>query len=205
MEVGNFLSLKRNAAAGGDSNRPKSAIKLTLYIVSAVWDPTHQTHCTGCVLSWLWIGVPSWSLVLHQLLLRGWSLQLLAGEKSHWCWLPKGYGLGSGINLFIATSICKSIFLENILANNWSWNSKAPLSLSSTSRSSTWPDKGRALHEAFWRERTPNVMDLISTVLIFVIVTSRFSVLRLLAIMIKFEDWVVTWHQHVIVVSQKPA
>jgi protein transport protein SEC61 subunit alpha len=34
----------------------------------------------------------------------------------------------------------------------------------------TWHDKGRALREAFWRERLPNVMNLISTVLIFAIV-----------------------------------
>ena len=34
----------------------------------------------------------------------------------------------------------------------------------------TWTDKGWALHEAVWHERLPNVMNLISTVIIFAII-----------------------------------
>ena len=33
-----------------------------------------------------------------------------------------------------------------------------------------WNDKGRALREAFWRERLPNIMNLIATVAVFAVV-----------------------------------
>ena len=87
--------------------------------------------------------------------------------------LQKGYGLGSGINLFIATNICESIV----------WKAFSPTTVNIGRGSEfegaivslfhllfTWSDKGRALREAFWRERLPNVMNLISTVIIFAIV-----------------------------------
>ena len=70
--------------------------------------------------------------------------------------LQKGYGLGSGISLFIATNICESIV----------WKAFSPTTVN-TGRGPefegaivslfhllfTWNDKGRALREAFWRER----------------------------------------------------
>ena len=34
----------------------------------------------------------------------------------------------------------------------------------------TWNDKGRALREAFWRDRLPNIMNLIATVVVFAVV-----------------------------------
>ena len=87
--------------------------------------------------------------------------------------LQKGYGLGSGINLFIATNICESIV----------WKAFSPTTVNIGRGSEfegaivslfhllfTWSDKGRALREAFWRERLPNIMNLISTVIIFAIV-----------------------------------
>ncbi|CAA7271372.1 unnamed protein product [Cyclocybe aegerita] len=61
--------------------------------------------------------------------------------------LRKGYGLGSGINLFIATNIWAIVALFHLLF--------------------TWHDKGRAFKEAFWCKRLPNVMSLISTVVIY--------------------------------------
>jgi protein transport protein SEC61 subunit alpha len=87
--------------------------------------------------------------------------------------LQKGYGLGSGINLFIATNICESIV----------WKAFSPTTVN-TGRGPefegalvalfhlvfTWNDKGRALREAFWRERLPNVMNLVATVVVFAIV-----------------------------------
>ncbi|KAH9025591.1 SecY subunit domain-containing protein, partial [Lactarius pseudohatsudake] len=73
--------------------------------------------------------------------------------------LQKSYGLGSGISLFIATNICESIV----------WKAFSPTTVN-TGRGPefegaitslfhllfTWNDKGRALREAFWRERLPN-------------------------------------------------
>ncbi|KAG8983881.1 translocon subunit [Tulasnella sp. JGI-2019a] len=87
--------------------------------------------------------------------------------------LQKGYGLGSGISLFIATNICESIV----------WKAFSPTTVN-TGRGPefegalialfhllfTWNDKSRALKEAFYRERLPNVMNLLSTVIIFAVV-----------------------------------
>ena len=87
--------------------------------------------------------------------------------------LQKGYGLGSGISLFIATNICESIV----------WKAFSPTTFN-TGRGPefegaivslfhllfTWNDKGRALREAFWRDRLPNVMNLIATIVIFMVV-----------------------------------
>ncbi|EPQ50476.1 SecY protein [Gloeophyllum trabeum ATCC 11539] len=87
--------------------------------------------------------------------------------------LQKGYGLGSGISLFIATNICESIV----------WKAFSPTTIN-TGRGPefegaivalfhllfTWNDKGRALREAFWRDRLPNIMNLVATVAVFAVV-----------------------------------
>lgn len=87
--------------------------------------------------------------------------------------LQKGYGLGSGISLFIATNIC-----ENIV-----WKSFSPTTIN-TGRGTefegaiialfhlliTRQDKVRALKEAFYRQNLPNVSNLLATVLIFAVV-----------------------------------
>ncbi|KAI6143726.1 SecY subunit domain-containing protein [Pisolithus tinctorius] len=84
--------------------------------------------------------------------------------------LQKGYGLGSGISLFIATNVCESII----------WKAFSPTTVN-TGRGPefegavvalfhllfTWNDKGRALREAFWRDRLPNVMNLLATAVVF--------------------------------------
>jgi protein transport protein SEC61 subunit alpha len=87
--------------------------------------------------------------------------------------LTKGYGLGSGISLFIATNIC-----ENIV-----WKAFSPTTIN-TGRGPefegavialfhlffTSNNKTRALKEAFYRERLPNVINLLSTVFVFALV-----------------------------------
>lgn len=87
--------------------------------------------------------------------------------------LQKGYGLGSGISLFIATNIC-----ENIM-----WRIASPTTVN-TGRGPefegalpalvhllfTWPNKQLALREAFYRQNLPNIMSVISTVLVFSVV-----------------------------------
>ncbi len=87
--------------------------------------------------------------------------------------LQKGYGLGSGISLFIATNICESII----------WKAFSPTTIN-TGRGTefegaiialihlliTRQNKFRALREAFYRSNLPNVSNLIATVLIFLIV-----------------------------------
>jgi protein transport protein SEC61 subunit alpha len=87
--------------------------------------------------------------------------------------LQKGYGLGSGISLFIATNIC-----ENIV-----WKCFSPTTIN-TGRGTefegaiialfhlliTRTDKVRALKEAFYRQNLPNLTSLLSTILVFCIV-----------------------------------
>jgi protein transport protein SEC61 subunit alpha len=87
--------------------------------------------------------------------------------------LQKGYGLGSGISLFIATNICESIV----------WKAFSPTTIN-TGRGTefegalialihlmiTRSNKVRALKEAFYRSNLPNLTNLISTVLIFLVV-----------------------------------
>jgi protein transport protein SEC61 subunit alpha len=87
--------------------------------------------------------------------------------------LQKGYGLGSGISLFIATNICESII----------WKAFSPTTIN-TGRGTefegalialihltiTRGSKVRALKEAFYRTNLPNLFNLASTVLIFLVV-----------------------------------
>jgi len=87
--------------------------------------------------------------------------------------LQKGYGLGSGISLFIATNIC-----ENIM-----WKAFSPTTIN-TGRGTefegavialfhllvTKTDKVRALKEAFYRPNLPNITNLLATVLVFMVV-----------------------------------
>ena len=84
--------------------------------------------------------------------------------------LQKGYGLGSGISLFIATNICESII----------WKAFSPTTIN-TGRGPefegavialfhlllTWPHPQVALREAFFRQNLPNVMNLLATLVIF--------------------------------------
>lgn len=84
--------------------------------------------------------------------------------------LQKGYGLGSGISLFIATNICESIV----------WKAFSPTTIN-TGRGPefegaiialfhlllTWPDKQVALREAFFRVNMPNCWNLIATFIVF--------------------------------------
>jgi len=87
--------------------------------------------------------------------------------------LQKGYGLGSGISLFIATNIC-----ENIV-----WKAFSPTTMN-TGRGTefegaiialfhmmlTRSGKFEALKEAFYRQNAPNITSLFATVLVFFVV-----------------------------------
>lgn len=87
--------------------------------------------------------------------------------------LQKGYGLGSGISLFIATNVC-----ENIV-----WKALSPSTMT-TARGTEFEgaiialfhmlisksDKVMALKEAFYRQNAPNITSLFATVLVFFVV-----------------------------------
>eukprot|EP00919_Chromeraceae_sp_WS-2016_P055540 GHVR01132016.1.p1 GENE.GHVR01132016.1~~GHVR01132016.1.p1 ORF type:complete len:359 (-),score=53.59 GHVR01132016.1:208-1284(-) len=87
--------------------------------------------------------------------------------------LQKGYGLGSGISLFIATNICESIV----------WKALSPTTLNSGKGTEfegsiialfhlliARTDKTQALREAFFRSNAANVTNLLATILVFLIV-----------------------------------
>ena len=87
--------------------------------------------------------------------------------------LQKGYGLGSGISLFIATNICETII----------WKAFSPTTYNTGKGTEfegaivalfhlllTRSDKTRALREAFYRGNLPNLMNLFATLLVFLIV-----------------------------------
>jgi len=87
--------------------------------------------------------------------------------------LQKGYGLGSGISLFIATNICESIV----------WKAASPTTIN-TGKGTEFEgavialfhllisksDKVMALKEAFYRQNAPNITNLLATVLVFFVV-----------------------------------
>jgi len=87
--------------------------------------------------------------------------------------LQKGYGLGSGISLFIATNICESIV----------WKAFSPTTINTGKGTEfegavialfhlliTRADKVTAIKEAFFRQNAPNITNLLATVLVFFIV-----------------------------------
>merc|ERR1712232_1261354 len=87
--------------------------------------------------------------------------------------LQKGYGLGSGISLFIATNIC-----ENIV-----WKAFSPTTMNTGKGTefegaiialfhmlASKSDKILALKEAFYRQNAPNITSLFATVLVFFVV-----------------------------------
>jgi protein transport protein SEC61 subunit alpha len=87
--------------------------------------------------------------------------------------LQKGYGLGSGISLFIATNIC-----ENIL-----WKSFSPITIRTDQGTEfegavialfhfllTKSNKIYALQYAFYRQNAPNLSNLLATVMVVLVV-----------------------------------
>lgn len=106
-------------------------------------------------------------LIIIQLLCSG-LIVLLLDEL-----LQKGYGLGSGISLFIATNICETIV----------WKAFSPATINTGKGTefegavialfhllATRTDKVRGLREAFYRQNLPNLMNLMATVGVFLIV-----------------------------------
>jgi len=113
------------------------------------------------------LGAGNAILIILQLFFAG-VIVLLLDEL-----MQKGYGMGSGISLFIATNICESIV----------WKAFSPTTMNTgkgtefegaivatfhflASRS----DKVGALKDAFYRASAPNLTNLLATVLVFFIV-----------------------------------
>lgn len=121
------------------------------------------------------MGAAAALLIIMQLFVAG-IVVLLLDEL-----LQKGYGLGSGISLFIATNICETIM----------WKTFSPTTIN-TGRGTEFegavvalfhlsfarPDKLGALQEAFYRSSAPNLTNVLATALVFLIVIyfQRFQV-----------------------------
>ncbi|CAG9463811.1 unnamed protein product [Pedinophyceae sp. YPF-701] len=113
------------------------------------------------------LGLISATLIVIQLFAAG-ILVICLDEM-----MKEGYGLGSGISLFIATNIC-----ENIV-----WKAFSPYTVQSPRGTEfegaliaavhvllTRSDRTRALKEAFYRSNLPNITNLLATVVVFLMV-----------------------------------
>mmetsp|Transcript_105817 Transcript_105817/g.207547 ORF Transcript_105817/g.207547 Transcript_105817/m.207547 type:complete len:473 (+) Transcript_105817:80-1498(+) len=113
------------------------------------------------------LGAGNAILIIMQLFAAG-MVVLLLDEL-----LQKGYGLGSGISLFIATNICETIV----------WKAFSPTTIN-TGKGAEFEgavialfhmffsrsEKFNAIKEAFYRQNAPNLTSLFATVLVFFVV-----------------------------------
>lgn len=124
----------------------------TVYVLTGMYGPP-RTLGTGVCL-----------LLILQLVFAG-IIVILLDEL-----LQKGYGLGSGISLFTATNVCEQVM----------WKAFAPTTSASGKGAEfdgavialfhllgSRKDKKRALLEAFYRQNLPNMLQVLSTVIVF--------------------------------------
>eukprot|EP00929_Paragymnodinium_shiwhaense_P006574 TRINITY_DN11022_c0_g2_i1.p1 TRINITY_DN11022_c0_g2~~TRINITY_DN11022_c0_g2_i1.p1 ORF type:complete len:474 (+),score=139.41 TRINITY_DN11022_c0_g2_i1:62-1483(+) len=113
------------------------------------------------------LGAGNAILIILQLSVAG-VIVLLLDEL-----LQKGYGMGSGISLFIATNICETIV----------WQSFSPTTINTGKGTEfegaivaffhmmfTRSDKFGALKDAFYRQNAPNITSMLATLLVFFVV-----------------------------------
>lgn len=113
------------------------------------------------------LGLINSVLILMQLTTAG-VIVILLDEL-----LQKGYGLGSGISLFIATNICETIL----------WKCFSPITIRTEQGAEfegciialfhffmTKQNKMLALQQAFYRQNAPNLSNLIATVVVILII-----------------------------------
>lgn len=87
--------------------------------------------------------------------------------------MNNGYGLGSGINLFISVNMCETIL----------WSTFSPMTMRTESGQEyegaiialfhgliTKTDRLGAIQQAFYRNSLPNINSLLATILVFLIV-----------------------------------
>merc|ERR1711959_613062 len=125
------------------------------YVISGMYGSLHE------------LGAGNAILIIMQLFFAG-VIVILLDEL-----LQKGYGMGSGISLFIATNICESIIWKGfspttINTGKGTEFEGAVIALFHLLVSRT--DKVLALKEAFYRQSAPNLTNLFATVLVFFIV-----------------------------------
>lgn len=125
------------------------------YVISGMYGDVNQIGNFGCLL------------IIAQLMCAG-IIVLLLDDL-----LSKGYGMGSGISLFIATNICESVF----------WKAFSPTTINSGKGTEfegavieffhlmlTREDRILAMKEAFFRNSAPNLTNLLATFFVFFLV-----------------------------------
>lgn len=119
------------------------------------------------------LGLSVCILIVAQLMFSG-VIIILLDEL-----LQKGYGLGSGVNLFIVANICESIVWKSFSPSVYN-TGKGPefegavvslLQLLKVRR-----NKLEALYEAFFRKNLPNIFCLLSTVAMFCVVIYLYNI-----------------------------
>jgi len=113
------------------------------------------------------LGFGNCTLIIVQLFFAG-IIAILLDEL-----LQKGYGLGSGISLFIATNICETIVWKafsptTINTGKGTEFEGAIIALFHLCISKT--NKMMALSEAFYRQTAPNLTNLLATLFVFFVV-----------------------------------
>lgn len=173
-----------------------------VYVMTGMYGEPSEIGAGVCLLIIIQLFVAGLIvLLLDELLQKGNPYRFYIIEIVFECvfWLIRfaGYGLGSGISLFIATNICETIV----------WKAFSPATVNTGVYTSkiyvisfwkvvlqsyvcivgrgtefegavialfhllaTRQDKVRALREAFYRQNLPNLMNLLATVLVFAIV-----------------------------------
>lgn len=131
-----------------------TVLQATLYVMVGSYGP------------WRELGMARAAIIIGQLSLSGLLVTFLDDM------LTAGWGIGSGMNLFIASNICDSIFwrafsLQSFNYGRGSETEGAVFAL--IQQLLTKADKMRALKTAFFRPG-PNLMSLMSTALVFLLV-----------------------------------
>jgi len=129
-------------------------------------------YAIGYVMSGMYgdisnLGTGNCIIIILQLFIAG-VLVLLLDEM-----LTKGYGMGSGISLFIATNICEQVVWRSFSPTTYNMG-KGPefegAIIATLHLLITRENKIQALREAFYRQNLPNLTNLLATVVVFVVV-----------------------------------
>jgi protein transport protein SEC61 subunit alpha len=113
------------------------------------------------------IGVLNCFLLVFQLVFAG-ILVMILDEL-----LSKGYGIGSGVSLFIATNISENIvwkaFSPFTVTNELGVEYEGAI-IATIHMLITRKNKVAALHRAFYRSNIPNLSNFVATIIVFFVV-----------------------------------
>lgn len=153
------LNIKEDRALFNGANKLFGMLmtlgQATLYVMMGMYGEPSQLGLGVCIL------------IVFQLSFAG-LIVLLLDEM-----MQKGYGLGAGISLFIATNICETIVWKAFSPqtfNSGKGNEFEGAIINLFDQLIKRPNKIVALKDAFYRGNLPNLMNLLSTVLIFIVV-----------------------------------